>query len=1058
MTKNNKQLWLIPYAHLDTQWRWEYPTTIKKYIKNTLDENIYLFDKFPEYVFNFTGAIRYAMMKEYYPEKFEKIKPYIKQGRWNLAGTCLDETDTLSPCVESMIRNILYGDRWAREEFGISSRDYMIPDCFGFPANMPSVLAHCGLHGFSTQKLTWGSAVGIPFEIGIWEGPDGNGIVSALNPGGYNWRVFPPLHLNPWKIKKLNKLGEKTGIWKSFQYFGVGDIGGAPTEGSVKRALSSMDHAEGIDPDLEIKLGSSDEFFSEITTEERNKMDNYKGDLLLINHSAGSLTSAAAMKRWNRKNEQMAFAAEGAAITALWKAGLQYPTQKIKSAWFRTIGNQMHDILPGTSTPIAYEYSHNDEVVALLTWTSILEDSAKAVAPFVKGKGKILVFNPLGEKRKDPVDFKLIDWKEQGFDNPVIVGADGEILPMQIRKTDAKKYIGTFNPELKPFGWSRFEIQEAKDVKGSSAEGMNTKNGVTLNIVEDNYILENSKYRVTIDKKGKIESIYQKSIEKELLKKPLAYEFQSERPRLFPAWNMDWSDRKKDPYLRIEGNGEVSILEEGPIRCTIQITTDLNESKLVKEVSLSQDSDIVEFIERIHWRELGCSLRLAINANMQEPDANFNWETARIERPVNHEKLFEMPSRYWVDLRENEWGISLINDSKNAYDRPRPDTLRLTMLYTPAVRLFMGFKDQKWQDWGEHTIKYAIYGHKGSYEGTDHFARLFNLPTRTFEIIKDKTSESKSDVSLLEIANERVGILALKKAEDNDGLVLRLYERCGKGAESDVKFNTEILEAHAINGLEEVIDDTDFNGKILKVKIEPNSISSYLINLKGIKDIKKSEDNPYEPLKLDSNRKMFGGNSDDTGLFPAEMVPEVINAGTIAYHLDVNNEYNALQCNKQKISLPHNSNTLSILVGADDALETEIKWLEDGGGILKTQSIHVPKMTGYRGQWDKRIWKWQPKRHLKNKRDYVWLNKCVGIEPGYVKRDRIEWYSNHTHRNGEDQPYQYGYMYTIDLDIPDGTRSLELPDERRVNIFAMTASQQDIKLEGSQYLVDKYDF
>jgi len=226
-----KEIFLIPYAHLDTQWRWEYPTTINKYIKNTLEENIRLFEKYPaEHRFNFTGALRYQMMKEYYPEQFEKVKQYIKEGRWSFTGSCLDETDTLTPSVESMIRNILYGDRWAKAEFGENEdRTHMIPDCFGFPANMPSVLAHCGIKGFHTQKLTWNSAVGIPFEIGIWEGPDGNGIVSALNPGSYVAPLIPPVHRSPRRLKRLEKLGEKNGIWKSFQYYGVGDIGGRKT-------------------------------------------------------------------------------------------------------------------------------------------------------------------------------------------------------------------------------------------------------------------------------------------------------------------------------------------------------------------------------------------------------------------------------------------------------------------------------------------------------------------------------------------------------------------------------------------------------------------------------------------------------------------------------------------------------------------------------------------------------------------------------------------------------------------------------------------------------------
>ena len=108
-------------------------------------------------------------MKDYFPDLFEKVKKYVKEGRWHVVGTCLDETDTLAPSVESMIRNVLYGDRWAKEEFGVSSNDIMIPDCFGFPANMPSIMAHCGINGFSSQKLTWNSAVGVPFDIGFWK-------------------------------------------------------------------------------------------------------------------------------------------------------------------------------------------------------------------------------------------------------------------------------------------------------------------------------------------------------------------------------------------------------------------------------------------------------------------------------------------------------------------------------------------------------------------------------------------------------------------------------------------------------------------------------------------------------------------------------------------------------------------------------------------------------------------------------------------------------------------------------------------------------------------------
>ena len=145
----------------------------------------------------------------------------------------------------------------------------MIPDCFGFPANMPSVLANCGLIGFSSQKLTWNSAVGIPFDLGLWKGPDGNSIVSALNPGSYVAPLIPPVHRSPRRLKRMESLGKKTGIWKSFQYYGVGDIGGAPREISVKNLIQSYDHMKKSDDGLVIRQGSPHQFFSEITKEEK---------------------------------------------------------------------------------------------------------------------------------------------------------------------------------------------------------------------------------------------------------------------------------------------------------------------------------------------------------------------------------------------------------------------------------------------------------------------------------------------------------------------------------------------------------------------------------------------------------------------------------------------------------------------------------------------------------------------------------------------------------------------------------------------------------------------
>ncbi len=192
-------LYVVGYAHLDTEWRWEYPQVISEYLRKTMDDNFALLDKYPHYIFNFSGANRYRLMKEYYPADFARLKRYVDQGRWFPAGSSMEEGDVNTPSAETIIRQVLYGNNWFRKELGRASAEYMLPDCFGFPASLPSILAHSGVKGFSTQKLVWGSSApgggpeslektpeGTPFNVGVWVGPDGESVLAGLNPGDYS--------------------------------------------------------------------------------------------------------------------------------------------------------------------------------------------------------------------------------------------------------------------------------------------------------------------------------------------------------------------------------------------------------------------------------------------------------------------------------------------------------------------------------------------------------------------------------------------------------------------------------------------------------------------------------------------------------------------------------------------------------------------------------------------------------------------------------------------------------------------------------------------------------
>src|SRR5437016_4999599 len=221
-------LYVVGYAHLDTEWRWEYPQVINEYLRKTMDDNFQLFGKYPHYVFNFSGANRYRLLKEYYPADFAKLTQFVHSGRWFPAGSSMEEGDVNAPNAEAIIRQILYGNEWFRREFGKASAEYMLPDCFGFPASLPSILAHSGVKGFSTQKLVWGSSApvggpesrertpeGTPFNVGVWVGPDGESVLAGLNPGSYGSNIetdlskpLPAPPSNPMIEDLQKKIGE----------------------------------------------------------------------------------------------------------------------------------------------------------------------------------------------------------------------------------------------------------------------------------------------------------------------------------------------------------------------------------------------------------------------------------------------------------------------------------------------------------------------------------------------------------------------------------------------------------------------------------------------------------------------------------------------------------------------------------------------------------------------------------------------------------------------------------------------------------------------------------
>lgn len=351
----SKRAYLIATAHLDTVWRWNLATTIKEYIPNTISENLNLFKKHPHYCFNFEGVYRYELIEEYYSEYFETIKKYVNEEKWCPCGSSYENGDVNIPSPESIFRNILYGNSYFKNKFGKETCDIFLPDCFGFSYALPTIMAHSGLKGFSTQKLTWGCANGIPFDIGYWQGVDGSKVFAAIDAKSYRSKLQVNIRKDNSIIDKINANDEKYEFPQTLNYYGVGDLGGAPDEDSVINLENAI--KENDLNILEVLSSSTQDFFSDLdnlSVKDKKNLPVFNGELIMTSHGTGAYTSRTMVKRLNAQNENLADLTEKACVIADVLGVYKYPTDNITKAWKRVIRHHFHDDITGTSIMEVY--------------------------------------------------------------------------------------------------------------------------------------------------------------------------------------------------------------------------------------------------------------------------------------------------------------------------------------------------------------------------------------------------------------------------------------------------------------------------------------------------------------------------------------------------------------------------------------------------------------------------------------------------------------------------------------------------------------------------------
>lgn len=1025
-------LYLVGYAHLDTQWRWTYPQVIREFIHNTMVQNFPLLEKYPDYVFNFTGARRYLFMKQYFPNDFQQVQKWVAAGRWFPCGSCVDELDANSPSAESIVRQVLYGNEFFAREFGRASDDLMLPDSFGFQAGLPTIIAHCGLRGFSTQKLSWGSAVGIPFKVGTWEGPDGRRIIAALDPGAYNGPINGDLSHSDLYLKRIDQTGNSSGVYVDYRYYGVGDQGGAPKESSVK-ALETSLHGGGP---IHVVAGSSYQMFDDISDQQAARLPTYKGDLLLTNHSAGSLTSEAFMKRCNRENELLADDAERASVAADWLGAAAYPTQRLHDAWMLVLGSQMHDMMAGTADPDAYGYIWNDELLALNQFAAVARDGVAAVtsAMDTQGQGRcVVVYNPLSFARQDLATANLNYPSADAVPADVrVVGPDGRAVPSQTSR-DGTTLTVQFLAEVPSVGFACYDVQSLAAIQSRRSD---------LTITENS--LENRRFRVTLNADGDIDSILDKQSNRQVLSAPARLEFLHEKPTQYPAWNMDWSDRQKPPRAYVQGPATLRIVESGPCRVALEVTRQSQGSRFVQVISLA-DGDAgnrIEIDSTIDWQTPESSLKASFPLAAGNPIASYDGQVGVIQRGNNNEKKFEVPQQQWFDLTDSsgDFGAAVLNNGKYGSDKPDDHTMRLTLLYSPGVR--GQYLDQATQDFGRHRIAYAIFPHDGDWREGDvpRQAERLNQPLLTFSSPSHAGALGKT-FSLLSISSPHVAITAIKKAENGDGVIVRLRELDGDPApHARISAASPIASAHEVNGQEQgIAAGVVINGQ-LWVDLGPFAYRAFALGLgdppvKLQPPLSKVIALDYDLAATSSVGAATHGSFDPQGeTFPAEEFPSALRADSIDFQLGPVDGKNALTCHGQTIALPADfaCDHVHILAAAADADQAVMFKLDD-----KPVECTIQKWNAPIGQWDRRIWE----RSMADV-EFKWDDPLVGLEPGFIKPAEVTWYSNHRHDSKADNEYyQYCYLFHYALEAPSGgARTLTLPDNANVRIFAVTVS------------------
>jgi alpha-mannosidase len=799
-------------AHIDAAWLWRERETVEV-CKNTFTSVLNMMDSRPDFTYTQSSAAYYDWMETKYPDVFNRIVPRVKDNRWEIIGGMWIEPDCNLPSGESWMRQLLYAKRYFKQKFGVDVKIGWNPDSFGYNWNMPQFYQNAGIDAFITQKIGWNETNVFPYRVFWWESPDGSRVLSYF-PFDYVNTIEDPFRLADW----ARQFDANTGFTKMMILFGVGDHGGGPSNEMIDR----IEHLKTLDIYPAIEYGTTSQYLDWLKQQNISSIPVWKDELYLEYHQ-GTFTTQAKGKASNRKGEVLLTNVEKfSSLSSMF--GGSYNSADLEEAWKDVLFNQFHDILPGSSIREVYidapeRYKQSEAIGTFELKKSLAHLSKQINTAMVKKGEPLLVFNPLSWERSDIVSYRLPEADNASYS---IYDTRGKEVPSQIGTIGKYHREISFKADRVPsVGYSTYELRKQKPV------------AVAKNLNASGNSIENEFFTVTLDPAtGWIKSIIDKRNGKELLAGP-GNELQmlEDKPAAWDAWNIGLTGTKYPSILR-----SIEVVENGPVRAMLRVTRDYLQPGVQKDaptpqypntfftqdISLYDGIDYIDFKTDVDWWEEKTMLKVAFPVNVNDTIATYEIPYGTITRSTQWRNSWdsakvEVPAQRWADLSQNDYGVSLINDSKYGYDI-KGNTLRLSLLRSP-----------KWPDptadRGKHSIHYALYPHSGRWQNGSTTKRGYEYNAPLIASLTDKHKGKLANTNaLVKLEPSSVVLTTMKKAEDGDGWIFQWYDAKGEEAEATLTLPRVPKSVVTSDFLEKDGASVPFEKNVVKVKTKKNSV------------------------------------------------------------------------------------------------------------------------------------------------------------------------------------------------------------------------------------------